>query len=479
VLPPSQPLRRTGGLATALVALLAAQIALIVAEIVARYVQADILRDLQASGTVMQQTLARADGWVSGTVAVDGLVFVAAVVVWCIWQHHAQANAIELSGGGLRFTPGWAVGWWFIPIANLWKPFQAVRELWKASHGGGWQTVATWALLGWWWATWIAGSLNVQLGSNTQFGILFGSSTSLEQLSVSAAISEDRWRALWLAFRLVAAALAIVIVRSVERLQQSAAAANLPAPPAEVGAASPAEVAVTPAMPDGGTPLPPPPPTRPTVDDTISPGERMLIIGVVIGAVALTVAGQVWVGGTRTGSAGAAPSASAGPASPSSPEGGNTYEQHGVRFTYPADWTEGPTSTSGSVGAPPDWTDGFSPPGGTGFDIVIVSAYTLQGNAGSLKPAKQQALVKNLTNSLLSSLQGSLRKGVTPVAIGSSNGYHALMSVTLQGVPIAVDFNVLFQGSHEYTIVCQSTVSARADVAAGCGQIRDTFEVTG
>ena len=142
-------MRRTSGLATALVALLAAQIALIAAEIVARYVQADILRDLQANHPVAQHTLDRADGWVSGTAGVDGLVFVATVVVWCIWQHHTQANAILLSGGGTRFTPGWAVGWWFIPIANLWKPFQSVRELWKASHGGAWQTVATWALLGW------------------------------------------------------------------------------------------------------------------------------------------------------------------------------------------------------------------------------------------------------------------------------------------------------------------------------------------
>jgi hypothetical protein len=53
------------------------------------------------------------------------------------------------------------------------------------------------------------------------------------------------------------------------------------------------------------------------------------------------------------------------------------------------------------------------------------------------------------------------------------------MSVTLQGVPIAVDFNVLFDGSQEYTIVCQSTASAANSVATGCGQIRDTFEVTG
>jgi len=129
VLPPRQPLRRTSGLATAVVALLAAQIALIVAEVLAQFLQADQLRTLQATGLVTQQQLDRADGWVSGTSAIGGLAFLATVIVWCIWQHRAQANAVVLSGGGLRFTPGWAVGWWFIPIANLWKPFQTVREL--------------------------------------------------------------------------------------------------------------------------------------------------------------------------------------------------------------------------------------------------------------------------------------------------------------------------------------------------------------
>jgi len=80
---------------------------------------------------------------------------------------------------------------------------------------------------------------------------------------------------------------------------------------------------------------------------------------------------------------------------------------------------------------------------------------------------------------LLSSLAGSLVADVAPIAIGPEQGYHSLMSVTLQGVAIAVDFNVLFHGTQEYTIVCQSTASTTASVAQGCGAIRSTFQVTG
>jgi hypothetical protein len=470
VLPPRQPLRGTSGLATTVVALLAAQIALIVAEVVARFVQADQLRTLQATGLVTQQQLDRADGWVSGISAIGGLAFLATVIVWCIWQHHAQANAVVLSGGGLRFTPGWAVGWWFIPIANLWKPFQTVRELWKASHGGGWRTIATWSLLGWWWGTWLAGSLNVQLGANTRVGILFGSSANLDQVSVADAISEDRWRVVWLGFRVVAAVLAIVIVRSVERLQRAAETAG-------GDAAAVAMPAAPVALEAGAGALPPPPPTAPTVEDSMTSGERTLILAVVIGVVALSIAGQVWVGRDHGGSGSVAPPVGTPSALPSGE--GTTYSQHGVRFTYPSDWTEGPTSTSGSVGSPPEWTDGFSPPNATSYDIVIVSAYALNGDAGSLDTSRQEQLVKNLTDSLLSSLGGSLTADVAPIAIGPEQGYHSLMSVTLQGVAVAVDFNVLFHGTQEYTIVCQSTASTTAAVAEGCGAIRATFQVTG
>ena len=67
-------------------------------------------------------------------------------IAWCVWQHRAHANLWAFARSGLRFTPGWAVGWWFVPIASLWKPFEAVRELWKASDPGSdplsWRSVA-------------------------------------------------------------------------------------------------------------------------------------------------------------------------------------------------------------------------------------------------------------------------------------------------------------------------------------------------
>jgi hypothetical protein len=70
------------------------------------------------------------------TISVIGFVLAVAVAVtWLLWQHRAQTNLSALGGGPPAFTPGWAVGAWFLPVANLVLPSRAVRELVGRSAG--------------------------------------------------------------------------------------------------------------------------------------------------------------------------------------------------------------------------------------------------------------------------------------------------------------------------------------------------------
>jgi len=65
----------------------------------------------------------------------------------------------------MRFTPGWSVGWYFVPVMSLWKPFQAMREIWQASaQPGNWQAVETSPLLGWWWTAYVINLFLTQIG---------------------------------------------------------------------------------------------------------------------------------------------------------------------------------------------------------------------------------------------------------------------------------------------------------------------------
>lgn len=89
---------------------------------------------------------------------IPSLVSQATIVVWLVWQHHAAANLRARGYERLRVTPGWAVGWWFVPIANLWMPLVSMLELDRRSTPDGQERRAS-PLLGWWWGAWLAQSL--------------------------------------------------------------------------------------------------------------------------------------------------------------------------------------------------------------------------------------------------------------------------------------------------------------------------------
>src|SRR5262249_34683580 len=83
-----------------------------------------------------------------------GGVFIACAVLFCMWIHRAASNALASGRNyGFDFTPGWAVGYFFVPIANLWRPYQIVRAIWDSANAGNSSVV------GLWWGVWIAGNV--------------------------------------------------------------------------------------------------------------------------------------------------------------------------------------------------------------------------------------------------------------------------------------------------------------------------------
>jgi hypothetical protein len=83
-----------------------------------------------------------------------GTIGLATAVVWLLWQHQATANLWARGYQGLKTRPGWAVGWWFIPVVSLWMPLVTMLELDRRSTPDGSRRRAS-PLLGWWWAAWI------------------------------------------------------------------------------------------------------------------------------------------------------------------------------------------------------------------------------------------------------------------------------------------------------------------------------------
>ena len=104
-------------------------------------------------------------GWLSGLAIVQLITFLFMLVVFFMWIHRVHRNLPALGARDLRFTPGWAIGWFFVPIMNLIRPYEVVREIYKASDpnadisdGCSWKNAYTSPVIGMWWILWLISS---------------------------------------------------------------------------------------------------------------------------------------------------------------------------------------------------------------------------------------------------------------------------------------------------------------------------------
>ena len=116
----------------------------------------------------------------SDFVAIAMLVMmIVCIVVVGMWIYRASANAHALSDE-MTITPGWAVGWYFVPFMNLVRPYQAMREIWLASHfRGNWHGEPAPAILGWWWGLWIVTNILANISFRLSMGLEGGESLEL------------------------------------------------------------------------------------------------------------------------------------------------------------------------------------------------------------------------------------------------------------------------------------------------------------
>jgi hypothetical protein len=109
-----------------------------------------------ASQDAMDAAAHASDGFVAVTALLTLVTLVLAYIVAGFWIYNAACNVRALGARGLQITPGWAVGWYAVPVASLFRPFQAMAEIYRGSVAPvGWAQVKTPLLLRLWWAAWL------------------------------------------------------------------------------------------------------------------------------------------------------------------------------------------------------------------------------------------------------------------------------------------------------------------------------------
>jgi hypothetical protein len=104
----------------------------------------------------------------------NALLYIVSAITFISWFRRAYYNLHQLTDR-LRYSEGWAAGGWFLPIGNLFIPFQIMRELFvkaqniinkNESHR---QNNRYPAILNLWWGLWILSLVLSQIASRLTF----------------------------------------------------------------------------------------------------------------------------------------------------------------------------------------------------------------------------------------------------------------------------------------------------------------------
>jgi hypothetical protein len=154
---------------------------------------------------------------ISGSLGiVAAIALFAAAAVFIVWLWRVRWNAEMFCRGEHRFTRGWVLGCWLVPVVNLWYPKQVVDDIVAASDPRtdpltpvlkdipG--TRLVWA----WWLTWVAGLVT---GNIVQRGVIHGAS-QLGDLRTNVILSTVS-----ALFTTGAAVLAVILIQRIGELQ--------------------------------------------------------------------------------------------------------------------------------------------------------------------------------------------------------------------------------------------------------------------
>jgi hypothetical protein len=180
----------------------------------------NLVRQLQSGNFVSLSRANSMDHRVHTIGVTEIALYVVTGILFIAWFHQAYKNVARLGVAGMRWSSGWAIGGWFVPILNLVRPKTIINDIWRGSDPG----LRIGSTLGQdgppllyqvWWGMWIAGWVFDRLAF-TNYGnaeTLSKLSTATNLLTVSDVLD------------LIGAVLAIAVVYSLTSRQRTRASA--------------------------------------------------------------------------------------------------------------------------------------------------------------------------------------------------------------------------------------------------------------
>ncbi|WP_392672182.1 DUF4328 domain-containing protein [Streptomyces sp. LN785] len=215
---PQQRLRSPDGLARAVVVLL---VIAVVADLLSVLAGLNIRSLFNGIAMPDGAEASRADNLYAATGVLQVLVLLATAAVFIIWFRRVRLNAEVFDACAQPMKPGWAVGAWFVPVANLVLPRRIAGGIWTTSAqtntDGTWRSVSL-APVNLWWGAWIFSTFFSRYASQK-----YSDAGNAQEVvdAVGPMLAAD-------VLDMVAAGLAILFVRKLTRMQGERAALGHP-----------------------------------------------------------------------------------------------------------------------------------------------------------------------------------------------------------------------------------------------------------
>jgi hypothetical protein len=186
----------------------------------------------------------------AGLTILGFIVFVVTAILFLMWLHRSSSNLTAFGYWKSQgYSPAWTVGSFFVPIVNLFVPYQATKYVWQSSRPADSQSFSFSnsppGFFPAWWGFWLAANF----ATNIHFRMSGEAPRTVT--AVVGIVSE--------VLSIAAAGFAIQVIREIDRRQ---------------------EETIQQLIPTGTLPVPPPPPLfdsrgEPTSQSTASPSGPM------------------------------------------------------------------------------------------------------------------------------------------------------------------------------------------------------------
>ena len=221
--------RSLRGITTALTWLFVAHIVLTALLIIGVFNHLRVLGDNETGGLVFDtKAVNDANALPAAMIILSGFVALAIFVLLVIWLYRAAKNNEALGRQNPRLGPGWAIGGWFIPIANFVIPFIVMDDVWRGADPSiargdpGWRRTST---LGAIWA-WLVTAVIFTIPS-----VIASSSGDVRADEPDKVRRDDILRIIGAFGAILAAVFAIVVVRRIAVRQEECLRAQQAAAP--------------------------------------------------------------------------------------------------------------------------------------------------------------------------------------------------------------------------------------------------------